>query len=406
MADVTGGAPVGVVLAAGSGLRLARDSKPLARVAGVTLLERAVWALRRAGLERVVAVVGHRGDEVRRFVADHALPVELVENPDYLRGNGSSALVGGRAAGGRFVLMMVDHVVEPEVIARLLGRDEPFVAAVDTAPAYCDREEATKVRLVGDHVVAVSRSLDGYEAVDAGLFACGPVVLAAAERALEEGAVSWNDVKRRYLGAGGAITAVDLRGGFWIDVDTPGDLRRAERLLVRRAAAKPSDGVVSRRLNRPLSRSLSLLLVRTRISPNAISALTFLLTLGAAGLLALGRMSALALVAAVFGSLAVPYVKASYEATFTSPMPAARCSLGRDTRMLVVALAAVSLQPLAGLVAVAAVSYIEAARRFAAGWRSTFAARPVARARQPATASAVSPRLSPSSATLAEHQRD
>jgi hypothetical protein len=74
--------------------------------------------------------------------------------------------------------------------------------------------------------------------------------------------------------------------------------------------------------------------------------------------------------------------------------------------MFLVALAAVSLQLLAGLVAVAAVSYIEAARRFAAGWRSTFAARPVARAPQPATALAVSPRSRPSSATLAEHQRD
>src|ERR687892_2242099 len=118
MADVTGNAPVGVILAAGSGLRLARDSKPLARVAGVTLLERAVWALRRAGVERVVAVVGHRGDEVRRFVAERALLVELVENPDYLRGNGSSVLVGGRAAGGRVVVMIVGPVVEPEGSAR------------------------------------------------------------------------------------------------------------------------------------------------------------------------------------------------------------------------------------------------------------------------------------------------
>src|ERR687898_2974281 len=109
MADVPGGAPVGVVLAAGSGLRLARDSKPLARVAGVTLLERAVWALRRAGVERVVAVVGHRGEEVRRFVAERALPVELVENPDYMRGNGSSALVGGRGGGGGVVVVVGGH---------------------------------------------------------------------------------------------------------------------------------------------------------------------------------------------------------------------------------------------------------------------------------------------------------
>ena len=75
--------------------------------------------------------------------------------------------------------------------------------------------------------------------------------------------------------------------------------------------------------------------------------------------------------------------------------------------MLVIALAAVSLQPFAGLVAVAAVSYIEAARRFAAGWRSgTLAARTAARAPQPAAASAASPRSRPGSATLAEHQRD
>jgi phosphatidylglycerophosphate synthase len=115
-----------------------------------------------------------------------------------------------------------------------------------------------------------------------------------------------------------------------------------------------------------------------------------------------------ALVAALFGSLAVPYVKASYEAAFDRPLPpGARGSFGRDTRMLLVALAAVSLQPFVGLVAVAAVSYIEAARRFAAGWRSAaLAARTGARTPQPAAASAPSPRSRPGSATLAEHQRD
>jgi hypothetical protein len=101
-------------------------------------------------------------------------------------------------------------------------------------------------------------------------------------------------------------------------------------------------------------------------------------------------------------------VKASYEAAFERPLPPGTGgSFGRDTRMLVVALAAVSLQPFAGLVAVAAVSYIEAARRFAAGWRSgALAARPVARAPQSAAASAPSPRSRPGSATMAEHQRD
>ena len=49
---------------------------------------------------------------------------------------------------------------------------------------------------------------------------------------------------------------------------------------------------------------------------------------------------------------------------------------GRDLRLLLVALAAVLLQPLAGLVAVAVAANVEAARRFLVGWRSAHPAQP------------------------------
>src|SRR5215218_1491904 len=139
--------PVGVILAAGMGARLGAGLKPLARVAGTTLLERAVATLRSAGIERVLVVVGHAKDDVRRFVIERQLDVELVENDDFVRGNGTSALAGGRAAGGRFVLLMVDHVFDPSAVPRILERSEPFVAAVDSRPHYCDVEEATKMRV-------------------------------------------------------------------------------------------------------------------------------------------------------------------------------------------------------------------------------------------------------------------
>ena len=72
-----------------------------------------------------------------------------------------------------------------------------------------------------------------------------------------------------------------------------------------------------------------------------------------------------ALTAALFGSLLVPYVRASYEASFGRPFPssAARLGAGRDVRLLVVALAALALQPLWGLVAVAVLANLEAAHR-------------------------------------------
>jgi phosphatidylglycerophosphate synthase len=57
-----------------------------------------------------------------------------------------------------------------------------------------------------------------------------------------------------------------------------------------------------------------------------------------------------ALAAGLFGSLQVPYVRASYEASFGQPFPPPthRLGVGRDVRLLVVAVSAVALQPFGG----------------------------------------------------------
>jgi CDP-L-myo-inositol myo-inositolphosphotransferase len=359
-----------------------------------------------------------------------------VENDDFALGNGSSLLVGGRAAAARFLVAMVDHVVAPEAVIRLLASRAAFALAVDSKPCRCDIEEATKVRLKGDRVVAATRELEEYDAVDAGLAVCDLAVVAAAERSLLAGETTWNAVKRHWLAEGGEIAAVDLEGLFWIDVDTPEDVRRAERLIVASAARKPSDGPVARLLNRRLSWRLSLLLLRAGVSPDAATLLAFVLALLAGGALAAGHEWSAALVgggvltqiasivdgvdgeiaraslraspagafldsvldriadaallaglalaagldtptwaalaAALFGSLQVPYVRASYEASFGQPFPPAphRLGGGRDVRLLVVAVSAVALQPFGGLVAVALLANLEVAHRAARAWRA------------------------------------
>jgi len=430
------GVPVAVILAAGSSSRLGGVPKPLARVAGVTLLERAVSTFRSSGVQRIIVVVGHARASVREFVARRGLDVELVENDDFGLGNGSSVLAGGRAAASRFLVAMVDHVVDREAVTRLLASRAAFALAVDSKPRHCDIGEATKVRLEGDRVVAVTRELDDYDAVEAGLALCDLAVVAAAERSLLAGETTWNAVKRCWLAEGGEIEAVDLEGLFWIDVDTPGDVRRAERLILASAARKPWDGPVARLLNRRLSWRLSLLLLRAGASPNAATLFAFLLALLAAGTLAAGHEWSAALVAggvltqiasvadgvdgetaraslraspsgafldsvldriadaallaglalaagldtatwaalaaALFGSLQVPYVRASYEASFGQPFPPStyRLGAGRDVRLLVVAVSAVALQPLGGLVAVALLANLEVAHRVARAWRA------------------------------------
>jgi len=377
--------PVGVILAAGTGSRLGVGSKALARLAGITLLERAVNTLRAVGIEEILVVVGHEKEHVRESVRERGLGVRLVENGDFSLGNGSSAFVGARAAGRRFLLAMVDHVFDPEALRRLLHSEAAFALAVDSRPRLCDVDEATKVRLQGLRVVAVTRELEVWEAVDAGLALCDPEVAQVAERCLAAGEQSWNAVKRRWLGEGGEIAAVDLEGLFWIDVDTPADRRRAERALVSQAASKQLDGPVSRLVNRRLSGPISLVLLRAGVSPGAATVATFLFALAGAAVLALGVVWAAALVAggilvqvasvldgvdgeiaraslresplggfldsvldraadaavlaalavaagldattwallaaALFGSLMTPYVKAAYEAAYRRPLP-------------------------------------------------------------------------------------
>src|SRR5215210_1818007 len=285
-----------VILAAGKGSRLGQASKPLTRVAGLTLLERSVSAAREAGADRVIVVVGHAKEDVVRFAARRDLEVEIVENDAFSVGNGSSAVAGAQLAGERFLLMMCDHIVEPEALVRMIACEAPFAVAVDTHPAYVDPDEATKVRIADGAVVYVGRELDVWDAVDAGMFVCTRSVVETAEQALACGEGTWNAVKRRWIQERRRLEAVDIAGSAWIDVDTPHDARRAERLLLARAAAKPFDGVVARRLNRPLSRRISAILVRLGVPPISTSVGAFAFALAAAVLVAFGALSTAALV--------------------------------------------------------------------------------------------------------------
>src|SRR4051794_31452436 len=290
-------APVAaVILAAGKGTRLGEASKPLTRVAGLTLLERAVSTARHAGADRVIVVVGHAKEDIVRFAASRDLDIEIVENDGFSAGNGSSAVAGARLAGDRFLLMMCDHIVEPGALERIVACEAPFAVAIDTRPAHGTEVEATKVRVADGAVVGVGRDLDVWDGVDAGVFVCTRSVVETAEEALASGEGTWNAVKRRWIEEGRRLEAVDIAGSFWIDVDTPEDARRAARLLLARAAAKPLDGMVSRRLNRPLSQRVSALLLRAGVSPTSASVGTFAFGLVAAALVAAGAVAPAALV--------------------------------------------------------------------------------------------------------------
>ncbi|MFC0548906.1 nucleotidyltransferase family protein [Kutzneria chonburiensis] len=122
---------VGLVLAAGEGRRYGMP-KALVRHDGRLFVESTVDRLRAAGCTRIVVVAGAAVDEVREADLKDA---EVVENPDWPSGMGSSLRRGIEALQGEtaVAVMTVDLPgVTTEAIRRVLHHATPDVLAAAT----------------------------------------------------------------------------------------------------------------------------------------------------------------------------------------------------------------------------------------------------------------------------------
>ena len=236
-----------LILAAGNGDRFqnpSHDSKLLEPLLGRPILLRTIEAAHAAGVDHVTVVLGYQADRVRALAERAASPrlsLSFVVNRRWQLENGVSALTARAAAdGGRFALLMGDHVFEPRVLARMLhlplGPDESALA-VDARPAPpAVAAEATKVRRRGARIVAIGKDLRDYDALDTGVFVCSPSLFDALEAAKADGDTTLSGGIRR-LAARGLMYGFDIGNARWCDIDTTADLAAAESALASGTAA-------------------------------------------------------------------------------------------------------------------------------------------------------------------------
>src|SRR4051812_44694895 len=139
----------GVILAAGKGARLngtiGDKPKCLLRLGGTTLIERQISALRTAGIDDIVVVIGCQAEWVRRTCGPR---LTYIENTRFAQTNSLYSLWLARPLlGDGFVVMNCDVLFHQQLLTDLLAarHDDALVISYDTAPLG-DEEMKVKVR--------------------------------------------------------------------------------------------------------------------------------------------------------------------------------------------------------------------------------------------------------------------
>ena len=157
-----------ILLAAGLGLRMGRP-KALLPWRGIPLIFYQIRTLRRAGLNPVLVVLGHRADELGPRV-NYELGATALLNPFYRRGKTTSLKTGLRALDPRVtdsaLILNVDQPRTLQTLSTIIEHHNQHSALI-TIPTYeAKRGHPIVVSLkLMDDLMAVSEAQQGLKAV-------------------------------------------------------------------------------------------------------------------------------------------------------------------------------------------------------------------------------------------------
>ena len=230
-----------LIIAAGQGSRLRSiaEVKPLIPLRNTPLIERVIDSAMEAGVDDFYVVVGYKSASIRAHLEkvsrSKGTPITIIENKEWERANGISVLKAQPYLKEPFLLMMADHIFDPE-IARLLIRqssnNKGLLLAVDEdlENHFVDLDDVTRVLVEEKRIQKIGKGMKTYNCFDTGIFLCDPVLFSAIEDSSKEGDDSLSGGVR-YLAKQGKANAISINGLFWCDIDDPKNFKQAEEYL-------------------------------------------------------------------------------------------------------------------------------------------------------------------------------
>jgi CDP-L-myo-inositol myo-inositolphosphotransferase len=275
-----------LIIAAGKGSRLKAkgEPKPLSQLLGLSLIERVILTAKKSSVNEFLIVTGYLGNRIRAKLKEgrkYGVKISYIENKEWEKENGISVLKAKDALKENFILLMSDHIFDKSILVKLKNKKiavDEIILVVDyniKTNKLVDIDDVTKVRVENNKILKIGKNINKFNAYDTGIFLCTPAIFNAIEESSGNGDTSLTG-GIKVLAKKGKVKTLDIKDDFWIDVDDEKAFKKTEDKLLANLE-KPSDGPISRYLNRPISIRISKYLVKTNFTPNFISVLSFIL---------------------------------------------------------------------------------------------------------------------------------
>ncbi|MFB6253089.1 MAG: sugar phosphate nucleotidyltransferase [Halobacteriaceae archaeon] len=221
-----------VILAAGEGRRLEPLTnvrpKPMLPVANKPILEYIIEAVRDAGINDIILIVGYKRDRIQSYFEDgNDWDVDITYAIQETQlGTGDAVLHAEPYIGDDFIVLNGDRIIEEEVISAVIEERKQTedlimsVTRVDEPTLYgvveLDRDSVTAIREQPPQHAVKS------DLINAGIYGFGPEIFSAIRQTESNGELELTKTLNQ-LNETRTIRAV-RNTGVWLDVTRPWDL--------------------------------------------------------------------------------------------------------------------------------------------------------------------------------------
>ncbi|MEO0097681.1 MAG: NTP transferase domain-containing protein [candidate division WOR-3 bacterium] len=271
-----------IILAAGKGERMNSSlPKPLHKVLGLSLIERVIIPLIKVGIKEIIVVLGYKGELIEKYLRKKFKDInfQFVYNEKYHKGNGASFLCGINLLKEKekFLLLMADHIYSPEIIERVLKEEAPLMVVHNNLNLLNNLEKETKVKIVDNFIVDIGKDLEDFDGIDCGIFFLEKNGFSFQKELLEE-EIELSYLIKEFLKKEKLKTFFIKKKEYVFNVNDKESKKWVSNYLLNNCGKK-EDGIISRIINRRISKLFTKFFCWCNIKPLTITIINFLLTI-------------------------------------------------------------------------------------------------------------------------------